>query len=514
MNEVSAAPNGRNSSLVLLVASALTISAVPAPGISAPRNTHLATTYTVQNCNGSGAGSLREDAGLAVSGDTIDLSHLTCETIPTRSSDGGQIVLKDVSIQGPGRDALTINGSSGTRIFFHNGTGTLTIDGVTLSGGSKMGADGDSDTGGGCLYSLGNVSILHSTVRDCEYTFVNDLSNPPGSGGAIDVKNKLALDDVVVTNNRAVSIGWLGEIGGYGGGVFARSLEIANSIISSNYAGGGGGGIYSASSADEDIAIVNSTISDNSTGGAGGGIYSYGRDVVITRSTISGNSALGGIADGGGGIYAWFCTSFCSPGDPRPSGSSVSLINSTVSGNYASGGTGGGVYNVGGLYIDNSTIVRNTSDKPGGGGAGVYYEFVDQSGTPTPPVVSNSIIAFNTSSDSLSVDIGSYHPGSLTGGNNLILTGEWTRMPNAVHGCPQLYPLGNYGGPTQTHALAPNSPTIDKGAATDEPTDQRGFARVVGAAADVGAYERQKTAPASSLKTIDASFPRCRTSAR
>jgi hypothetical protein len=55
-----------------------------------------------------------------------------------------------------------------------------------------------------------------------------------------------------------------------------------------------------------------------------------------------------------------------------------------------------------------------------------------------------------------------------------------------------LLPLANNGGTTQTHALDPTSPAIDKGSNTlSLPFDQRGtpYPRVVGAAADIGAYE-------------------------
>ena len=57
---------------------------------------------------------------------------------------------------------------------------------------------------------------------------------------------------------------------------------------------------------------------------------------------------------------------------------------------------------------------------------------------------------------------------------------------------PQLGPLADHGGPTRTHAINPRSPAVDAGNDTAALTkDQRGDARVVGAAADIGAYERQ-----------------------
>ena len=66
------------------------------------------------------------------------------------------------------------------------------------------------------------------------------------------------------------------------------------------------------------------------------------------------------------------------------------------------------------------------------------------------------------------------------------------------NGPPNLAPLGNYGGPTQTIALLPNSPAIDSAddavcAATGDGAvsglDQRGIARPQGAQCDIGAFE-------------------------
>ena len=68
---------------------------------------------------------------------------------------------------------------------------------------------------------------------------------------------------------------------------------------------------------------------------------------------------------------------------------------------------------------------------------------------------------------------------------------------------PGLAPLADNGGPTLTHALLPGSSALDAGPdpVPDFPGndhDQRGpgYARVVGGAADAGAFERQDGDPA------------------
>ena len=119
----------------------------------------------------------------------------------------------------------------------------------------------------------------------------------------------------------------------------------------------------------------------------------------------------------------------------------------------------------------------------------------------------------NTTSSPGTVDIGFGHktvaPGSTNMNSDHSLLG--TVDPNVtiidVGGTltgvdPLLGPLANNGGPTQTEALLAGSPAIDKGP-NPLPTfplnanDQRGsgFARVVGPAVDIGAFEVQPPPP-------------------
>jgi hypothetical protein len=79
---------------------------------------------------------------------------------------------------------------------------------------------------------------------------------------------------------------------------------------------------------------------------------------------------------------------------------------------------------------------------------------------------------------------------------NLVEDGDTCRITadgvnNTIEGVdPQLGPLADNGGSTQTHALLPGSPALDAGATTLT-TDQRGEPRPFGLADDIGAYESQ-----------------------
>jgi hypothetical protein len=69
------------------------------------------------------------------------------------------------------------------------------------------------------------------------------------------------------------------------------------------------------------------------------------------------------------------------------------------------------------------------------------------------------------------------------------ILGGFTGAPNLTSGDPLLAPFGNYGGPLLTMLPLPGSRAIDAGGVVNFGTDQRGFARDLGAAPDLGAVE-------------------------
>jgi len=87
---------------------------------------------------------------------------------------------------------------------------------------------------------------------------------------------------------------------------------------------------------------------------------------------------------------------------------------------------------------------------------------------------------------------------------SMVRTGTLTPPPtgsgNIFDTDPLLLDIDDYGGPTPTHALSPSSPAINAGS---NPAalqfDQRGFARTVGAAPDIGSFEAGNVIPLGCL---------------
>jgi hypothetical protein len=280
-----------------------------------------------------------------------------------------------------------------------------------------------------------------------------------------DTTAHVSLSKVTIRNGHA----------GKGGGIYNNgTLTVSNSILSGNSASSGlgsGGGIQNNGT----LTINNSTVSGNTargtaSGGLGGGIGNYGT-VTISNSTITGNSVSGAFGAGfGGGIG---------------NAGTATISDSTISGNVATA-YGGGIFNEGNLTtINNSTVSGNKGYK--GGGVANY------SGT---AILQNSIVANNSGQNCYESMASKGYNLSSDSTCNFNSTGDLNNTN------PELGPLQNNGGPTQTMALLSGSPAIDAGnpsGCTDGhgnllKTDQRGKPRhdtEDSGGCDMGAYERQ-----------------------
>ena len=290
----------------------------------------------------------------------------------------------------------------------------------------------------------------------------------------------VAFEGLTVTGGVA-PIG-IGNFPGDGGGILVEgsgteSLVLNQVTVAGNSASLNGGGVsLPAESVSATSLTVNaSTIANNRIGGGalegmGGGIFAFG-DLTITNSTVTGNSVENPGLNEGGGILAGLSPT-------ETDGTSVNLLNSTVAGNsVAAGGIGGG------FTIDNPT-------------AGVVTTFT----------VKNTIVAGNTAGGA-AADCGKVVATSSASNLSSDASCLFTDAASKQNANPQLGPLQDNGGPTNTLALSAGSPTIDAGTnAGCPPTDQRGVSRPQGSACDIGAYEREASppppaaAPAADLK--------------
>ena len=226
-----------------------------------------------------------------------------------------------------------------------------------------------------------------------------------------------------------------------------------------------------------------------------------GGRVTISSLTISGGSAGSAQGQSGGGLLidgstaASLTLTGCTlTGNTAPAGGGLSvaanttatLTNDTISGNTASAGNGGGVDSAGTLSLTSVTVASNTAS--GGAGGGIASE---AGGTATLQATLDATNTAGTSPDASGTFTSSDSNliGDATGATGFIGAHDQLGTASAPID-PQLGPLANNGGPTQTRIIAAASPALNADYSANPPaTDQRGIARPIGIRADVGAVE-------------------------
>ena len=331
------------------------------------------------------------------------------------------------------------------RIFKVESSGSLSLSGFNISGGTVIGSH-----------------------------IVNVESN---YGGAILNKGELTIQDMVFEENIAVSGGALAI---YAQGTF----NIDNSVFRNNEARQNGGAIFNNGTG---TAQINTVLFENNqatgqymvpSSGRGGAIYNISDDMVITDSKFIGNESLFY-----GGVFV-------------NSSNTLEINRSIISGNSAQNWDSVLFNSSGQTIISNSTISGNNSGslynaiRNGSGSISIAYSTITENSGDSPAIVSsndnitieNSIIVNNPGGDCDSAL-------SITAlGNNIDSDGSCSGF---ITTDPQLGPLADNGGGTQTHALDPNSPAINLASGGCPAADQRGVARPYGNACDVGAYESE-----------------------
>ena len=408
-----------------------------------------------------------------------------------------------------------------------NSSGSLSLDDVVITGnrtgdGGHGGNAGSMDCQGGRGGRGGDGGAIYQGPGTLTMVHVKITDNWTGNGG--DAGNGTCGGD-----------GGAGGAGGRGGGLLLYGrATIVDSTIEGNGtgsgglggtgdhsaasgtggAGGDGGGIFTTDAAGPGVVtIVGSTIAGNLTGAGGDGGQGGGTD----NGDGGGDAGAGGAGGNGGGLAAEIQTS---------------LTNSTVTGNIAGNGASGGVG--GGSLIGHGELQGAGGRGGDGGGGGNGGGFVALNGASTLTAVTISGNAAGSGGragaggggqtfglpgtdgsdgDGGSIDVSTLDstpavaerasivangsPGNCAGpvadaGHDLSYPD--ISCPHAINKLPRLRPLANYGGPTQTLALAPRSPAIGQvpaGGAGCPGTDQRGVPRPrrAGEMCDIGAYE-------------------------
>lgn len=215
--------------------------------------------------------SLREAVNAADANSAITQISLPAGEYDLQSQVSALQISSNVTLAGAGARLTTIKQTRVTNVLTIHGGSTVTVQGVTVTGGHTVGT-------------------IH--------------------GGGISNNGSLTLEDSRVTDNESDGLsGQQSTSSGEGGGIanFGTSLVIIRSTIDGNHAdavsgpNAQGGGIFSASS----TTVVNSTIAGNtadggSVAGSGGGIYMLsGASLHLANTTVAFNTALGSAAQGG-----------------------------------------------------------------------------------------------------------------------------------------------------------------------------------------------------------------------
>ena len=223
----------------------------------------------------------------------------------------------DMTIQGSGKENLTISGANSVRIFYAK-SGTIIINDVTLANGMARGGSGA--TGGGGGMGAGGAILMHE-----------------GMTGSLN----LNINNVIFDSNQAV--GGTGTSGLNGGGGGLRGNGGTGDPTTNDTSGGGGGGGF--------LGNGGSSPAGSTVGGGGGGFFTNG-----TSSTSNGNGGDGGGGGGGGASGTGGNSSFLGENNGQNGGSN--------GGNGGFGGGGGGGSSTG----DDDSDGGNGGFGGGGGG--------------------------------------------------------------------------------------------------------------------------------------------------
>jgi len=247
----------------------------------------------------------------------------------------------DLTLFGFGGPSSAVLDGGGSRTVTISGTPDVTLEGVSITGGSA----GD----GGGLHADGATLLLDTVVVE------GNTCGSEGEGGGLFCED--CTLDVVDSEFLGNSCGYgLGETGHNGGGIFVDGGDvfITRTLFEDNQAGDGGA-LFSATANNLPHIVTRCAFFDNDADDSGG-LFS---------------------SDGGGAVFL--------------DGNINIVSNSVFAGNSTSHGGGAAIHVLspgGNTTIENNVMVHNSSSD---GALGFAFTFGSN-----PTVAYNNIIAFNT----------------------------------------------------------------------------------------------------------------------
>lgn len=392
-----ATANGDSNSYIIELATAgtYTLAGNPLEDASADGDLDIFKT--------AGTVTIRPATGLAV---TIDGGGVD-RVFHINNGVNAPVTIEDITISGGvATDDGTSAGEGRGGAILKLGAGGLTLNDVTISGNTAVGANGvdgvagapatggtdgapGSNALGGALY----LSSGSTQLNDCAMNGNSAQGGDGGNGGAGGPDS-----------GGMAGPGGDGDMGGFahGGAIYnATTLTVTGGLIQSNTATGGSGGAGGAGGAATMFA-GNGGVPSFGGSARGGAIYNQTGTLNVIDLTLDQNSATGGDGgrggDGGDGLNTADGITGRQGGNGGSGqgatvfggGGTISILSSTLSANTCAGGAGGD----GGTGSDAGGIPGNGGQGGFGGNAHAAGIFVQNAGV----TVINSTISGNTTS--------------------------------------------------------------------------------------------------------------------
>ncbi len=246
-----------------------------AQGMGTIVNDDQLVSLIVQNTNDSGADSLRQVIANAPAGSVITFAPTVFNVVRTITLSDQLLINKNLTINGPGANLLTISGNDAKRVLrIQSRDLNVALSDLTISNGKGVGNGNDVNDGyGGGILSDSALTLTRCAIVNCSATF----------GGGVYLQGAAAtLTECTISGNTA----------NFGGGLnfdstgINQRLVIANSTISGNRGTSAGGAlVHLAQSGNSMTQIVNSTIANNISADGGGIYISAANAGTVTAAT-------------------------------------------------------------------------------------------------------------------------------------------------------------------------------------------------------------------------------------